>query len=270
VGSTTRASRSRSNRQTPLLSLWRSHAVARETTREGLPYSTSRPAFWSSCYLQGRRRRVAMTVSWTSPCNYEGCGKHASIIEKGNPRCRRHTAERVKVLLAEKAKQERILKAEVQRKRDIADYAKGLEKALRQARSGAKSSSFVGISGRKRAFNLCSRCGAKTESGLSERDPALRFCTPHMPSTVAIQRAELSVGYAKASLCVSNGRARECRGHIRLSGQVCETLPRKCLLTTHQCFDASRKWAIVRIRCRTKFPKNPALAPRPEARAASP
>jgi len=215
-----------------------------------------------------------MSLTWNSPCNYEACGKHASIIEKGNPRCRLHTAERIKAKFAEEAKQTRIRKAEERRKKDAASYAKSLEKALKKARTEVNPNLFVGISGRKRAFNLCQRCNAKTESGLSEKDPARRFCTPHMPSTRALQRAELAAGYSKAAFCISNGvRARVCRApSLPLSGQVDGALPRKCSMTEPQCFDASRKWAIARIRCRTKQPKSPVLAPtrRPEDRAASP
>ncbi len=212
-------------------------------------------------------------LTWSSTCDYADCGKVASIIEKGNPRCRSHTASGLKLIAAKEAKQESIAKAEVRRLKAVAEYEKGFKKATANARMGVKSNVFVGISGRKRAFYLCSRCSSNTESGLAEKDPALRFCSLHMPSNIALRRAELGAGYRQAARCVSNGiRARQCKTRRVPVGLDCRALPRKCHLITHECFNAYRKWAIVRIRCCTWFDKRTGSAPalRPEEHAPRP
>ncbi len=250
---------------------------------------------------------TARIKDWTTACSHvlpngNPCRVPAVVYEDEKPWCQLHTAVKRAAFLVRAAKvaekkaaiasragakaavkarkAKRIAdereKAKLKREEDARKFFEEVEKTAEKERfSGKASDLFIGISGRKRAFDLCRRCNRSTQSGQPEEMPALRYCHEHMPLNVAIRQAELAAGRAVSATCHYNGyRFKGCyvpKSWLRAYAKV-TSLGIVCSNTTTRCFDESRRWEVIRIRCRTKFPKSPGLAPaaRPEDRAASP
>lgn len=222
-------------------------------------------------------------TTWDSPCDYgpigSTCGKTASVVEKGSPRCRAHTALKLKAI-AEKgklviAKSERRQKAAERQEKATEKWFAAISRGAKELRKQEKPDLFVGISGRKRAFHLCQLCGRDTESGKPEKAPELRYCRLHMPANVALKRTELLDGMAKRALSKTNGsRFRGCRATAYAKVASSVSSESRCATTSTRCWDESRRWEVARVRCRTKLldrrGSTQAQAPRREDRAPSP
>lgn len=212
---------------------------------------------------------TARIKDWSAVCNHsfdsrKTCRCPATVIENGKPLCQWHTAlqlESAKLRLeaiAQAKKEKAIHKSKVhekaQRAREKAakKFFAAVEKQSAKDRlRPIPKESFLGISGRRRAYNLCQRCNRLTESGKSESSELLRFCFEHMPLNIAIRNAEMAAGRIIKGASRSNGsKFRGCFSPETTYAEVCAQFNVMCLLVTTKCLDELRKWEIARIRCR--------------------